>query len=278
MKRILFVLSFFISTLCAESPLHTKVLHTQVRVQTTKAGGSGTVIYSEKADEFFPTYIITCHHVIEDALRVEEKWDPLLGKPRKQEARQSVTVEFFNYGSTPHGKPPLTSGTVADIVTYDVDHDMALLRLRLSQQAKVAKLLPPGKVTEVIVGSPTVAVGCALLHDPVLTTGIITHLGDIIEYKDYWMSNAQIIYGNSGGGMFFVDGGEYFFIGLPSRIAITFGGQAITHMGYFSPITRVYDFFREQLFDFLIPGSTATEVSCKKARDEKKSLEERKLQ
>lgn len=256
------------------SELHQKVLFTQVRVKTDKAGGSGTVIYSRDAkvgadpNKFYSTYIITCHHVISDALKIETKWDPVLAQDRKRDVRQSVGVEFFNWKAVPHGKLPLTSGVFADIVAYDADHDMALLNLKLADPPSVASMLPESRIGEVVIMSPVVAVGCALLHDPIVTRGHVTHQGDIIELKDYWMSSAQTIFGNSGGAVF--TDGEFQFIGIPSRIDIAGWGSPVTHLGYFSPITRVYEFMKEQVFDFLIPGSTKTEKECESEREDKR--------
>ena len=174
------VLLFFAGSLIAANPLDA-VLQSQVRVRTPDSGGSGTVIYSKKTDDgFFSTYAITCWHVVDSAVTLEEKWDSLLQRDRKQEMKQPVSVEFFRWDAVPHGRSPLTSGTLADVVAYDQSHDMALLHLRLATQPMVAKMLPPDRITSVTVLSPVVAVGCALGHDPIMTTGTVTHLGDII--------------------------------------------------------------------------------------------------
>jgi S1-C subfamily serine protease len=259
------------------SGLQEQVLHTQVRVRTQTAGGSGTVIYAEKDGGFFSTYVITCHHVIEDALKVEEEWDSLLSKDKKVEHRQPVTVQLFQWAAVPHGKSPLTAGAEANIVAYDAKHDMALLHLRLADRPPVAKMLPLAQKEKIQIGAPTVAAGCALGHTTVLTKGIITGLGDVIDYKDYVLSTAQIIFGNSGGGLYLDLGGEYYFIGVPSRVAMSGWSSAVTHMGYSSPVWRVYQFLEEEMFDFLIPGSAKTEAQCAEARDAKRALEEKKL-
>lgn len=278
MKKLTFGLfALMIPAFAADiSALHRQVLYTQVRVRTDKAGGSGTVVWSQKAGDFYSTYVLTCHHVIDSALMVTTEWDSLLQRDRKQEKRSPVMVEFFNWAGVPHGKPPLTIGSLADIVAYNAKHDMALLHLKLAQPPIVAQSLSPGRIKEVVIGTSAVAVGCALLHDPILTTGIVTHQGDIIDYADYWMSNAQIIFGNSGGGMFVQLADNYFFVGIPSRVAVTGWSNAVTHLGYFSPINRIYDFYREQVFDFLTPGSLRTEAQCAADRDAKRKLEDRK--
>lgn len=274
--KLRFFLVFFGCLTWAADNLHQQVLYTQVRVRAEKAGGSGTVVYSERAGDYYSTYILTCHHVIDSAIRVESKWDPLVGRDRKQEMRQPVFVEFFRYDAVPHGKPPLTSGATAEIVAYNARHDMALLHVQLAQRPVVAPLLPPGAVKSIVIGSPVVAVGCALLHDPILTTGIVTHQGDVMDYADYWMSNAQIIFGNSGGGMFARLGEEYSFIGIPSRVDVAGWSGPITHLGYFSPISRVYQFFEDQVYGFMVPGAKVTEAQCEAARKVRREADEKK--
>ena len=256
--------------------LATQVLHSQVRVSTGKAGGSGTVIYSEESvgKETFDTYVLTCHHVIDDALTVRKEWDSRVGRERKKEYRQLVTVEFFDWDNVPHGSRPLNYSADATIVAYDASHDMALLKLKTIKQAPAVGALMSGDDAKSIqIGSPVVAVGAALGHDPVLTDGIITHMGDEIDFKDYWMSNAQIVFGNSGGAVFAETSTGYQFIGIPSRVAVTWG-TPITHLGYFSPITRVNDFFEEQLYCFLEKGHAHSSATCSKERAKRDKNEE----
>jgi len=262
-----------------EDNLHKMVLYTQVRVKVPTGsgvtGGSGTVIYSkpqEKDSPLFSTYVMTCHHVIEGAISLEDEFDPRIGKMRKRELKKEVTVEFFDY--MPDGRVDRTFSVQATIEAYNKLHDMALLKLKSVQEAKyVAKLYPPNQETKVRVGRKTVAVGCALLHDPILTEGMITHKGDIIDYAEYWMSNANIIYGNSGGAMFTAD--TYEFLGIPSRVAVIGWSSPVSYMGYFSPITRCYKFFIEQGFVFLF-DSSKTEAECLKENTARKEKAEQR--
>jgi len=258
--------------------LHKEVLHSQVRVKVGNGGGSGTIVYSEEGETKgeYNTYILTCHHVIEGAITVKTAWDSKLGRDVKKEFRQLVTVEFFDFENKSHGEVPVTYSTNGEIVAYDQAHDMALLKLRTIKRAvSVARLLPIDMITEIRIGSPSVAIGAALLHDPIITSGIVSHMGDEIDYKLYWMSTAQIIFGNSGGAMFYPSDGHYYFIGVPSRIDISGFSDAITHLGYFSPINRVYEFFTEQLHHFLIPQHEHSEADC---LDEMKKRKEKETQ
>jgi len=211
--------------------LFEEVLYTQVRVKVANTGGSGTVIYSEKNNKgVYSTYILSCFHVINDALQVKEDYDPRYGIDRKKEMRQLVTVEFFDYLNVPHGHRPVSSSVDADIECYDKDHDMALLKLRTkSKVTNVAKLYPRDKISNIQLMDRVIAVGAALLHDPIITSGRITHMGDQIDYKDYWLSNSAIIYGNSGGAIFTEIEGNYYFIGIPSRIDVAGWGVPICY-------------------------------------------------
>lgn len=261
--------------------LHEQVLYTQVRIivkgSKGAVGGSGTIIYSKEGKRGYSTYVLTCYHVIEEAISVRKEYDPKIGRDRKFEYRQVVTVELFDYKSVPHGRRPVSSSVDADIVAYDKTHDLALLKLRtVNKMPYVANLLPLEAESKLVIGTPCYAVGCALLHDPILTQGIITHIGDEIDYKDYWMSSAQIIFGNSGGAVFVFLDGKYYFVGVPSRIDIVGWGSPVTHLGYFTPVHRVYEFLKEQMFDFIY-DSKKTEEECEAERRKIKEAAEKRV-
>ena len=158
------------------SALREQVLYSQVRVKVGQSGGSGTIVYSEPSapgSATFNTYALTCHHVVDDAVTVKDEWDSKVGRQRKREVRQLVTVEFFDWSNVAHGNRPLNYSADAEIMAYDKDHDMAILRLRTIKRAPyIATLMPDGEQKALTIGSPVVAVGSALLHDPILTEGI----------------------------------------------------------------------------------------------------------
>ena len=52
---------------------HEEMFYPTVRVRTHKAGGSGTVVYSQECDGEVHTYIVTNHHVISDNVKIEKK-------------------------------------------------------------------------------------------------------------------------------------------------------------------------------------------------------------
>ena len=252
--------------------LHREVLYSQVRVSSSKGGGSGTVIASIPSANDYHTYVLSCHHVIDAAITVRKEWNPKLGREMKREYRQLLTVEFFDYTNVPHGHRPVNYSVDADLVAYDKDHDMAILKLRTVKPAEfVAPMCSAAEGKLMEVGAPVVAVGAALMHDPIVTFGAITHMGDEIDFKDYWMSSAQIIFGNSGGAMFAQLESGYKFLGIPSRVDVVGWGSAVSHLGYFSPIHRVYQFLDEQSLHFLIPGHAHTEADCEQELKKERS-------
>lgn len=234
---------------------HTQMLYPTVRVKTDGATGSGTVIYCEDRDEKnrYDTFIFTNHHVVSRAIRIVKKWNSLFGRNEDIEVTDHVTVEIFNYQG--QGK---TAGRVvydAEIVAYEESEDIALLRLTTPVKLKyVAKLVSRKGLTKLRMFDEVYAVGCSLGHPPIASHGMLTGLSDIIEHKNYWMMSAQIIFGNSGGSVFVHQDDTYYFAGIPSRIATSYN-QAIAHMAYFIPLTRIYTWLEKQHLNFIFDES-----------------------
>ena len=244
-----------------------------VRVRTKKAGGSGTVVYSKKHGEEVHTYVITNHHVIADSVKIEKKWDSVLKRKTDKEKLDTVFVEFFRYNNYSH-----TVGSFAveaDIVAYsevEGGQDWALLRVRDKENTAdwVANLFPLDDLDNVHIFDKSYAVGASLGHPPVASEGMITYMDDEIDSYKYWMSSAPTIFGNSGGAVYRLSGNRkiYEYIGIPSRISIQpmgFSADAITHMGYFIPIERIYKLLEENSYQFIYDDSISIE-DCNKLR------------
>ena len=255
---------------------HEEMFYPTVRVRTKKAGGSGTVVYSNKSDNEVYTYVITNHHVIADSIHVEKKWDPVLKKKTDKEILDTVSVEFFKYNNYSHS---IGSFAVeADIVAYsDVEggQDWALLRTRDKENIAdfVASIFPLSDINNIHIFDDCYAVGASLGHPPVASNGMITYMDDEIDHYKYWMSSAPTIFGNSGGAVYRYSPKRkhYEYIGVPSRISIQpmgFSADAITHMGYFIPINRIYDLLDANDYQFIYDSSKAIE-DCKESRKSK---------
>ena len=259
---------------------HEQMFYPTVRVRTKKAGGSGTVVYSKKHKDEVYTYVITNHHVIADSVKIEKKWDSVLKRKTDKEKLDTVFVEFFRYNNYSH-----TVGSFAveaDIVAYsevEGGQDWALLRVRDKENTAdwVANMFPLNDLDNVHIFDKSYAVGASLGHPPVASEGMITYMDDEIDSYKYWMSSAPTIFGNSGGAVYrWSDSRErYEYIGIPSRISIQpmgFSADAITHMGYFIPIERVYKLLEENDYQFIYDESKSIE-DCNKAREKKQAPE-----
>ena len=259
---------------------HEQMFYPTVRVRAKGAGGSGTVIYSQKHNDEVHTYVVTNHHVISNCINIVKKWNPVLKKKIDTEILDTVQVEYFRYNNYSHC---IGSFAVeADIVAYsDVQggQDWALLRVRDKENKAdwVANMFPLNDIDNVHIFDEVYAVGASLGHPPVASDGHISYMDDEIEHYKYWMSSAPTIFGNSGGAVYRWSGGrkQYEYIGIPSRISIQpmgFSADAITHMGYFIPIERVYKLLEENDYQFIYDESKSIE-ECKKARKEKQKPE-----
>lgn len=245
-----------------------QVMKPLVRVKTSMASGSGTVLYSEDREKSgeFRTFILTNHHVVGDAIHVRKKWDNLTGSWIYTEENEQVTVELFTY--LRNGKTVTSLPIKADIVAYKAEEDLALLELDYPVQVMYVAEIIPDEHLPIKMLQEVWAVGSSLGVDPIATNGHIMDLEFLIERKTYIMASAEIIYGNSGGAVFTRIGDKYYFVGVPSRIRVN-RGQALTHMGYFIPPERVKSFFKTQKLDFLL-DSEKTPTESFKEREELK--------
>ena len=256
--------------------MHKQILWPTVRIAAKDAWGSGTLIYS-KLDKKgkYHSYVLTCHHVVEANIIVKKKFDQKVGFDIKKETKIPVEVQFFHYENLSICRGSAGS-CKADIVCYDEDADIALLELkRTTAEGPVAYLLPKDKVDRVHVFDKVWACGAAMAHEPITTEGIINFMNEPMEWGiEYWMSNAQIIFGNSGGAIFKYSSSrdKFEFIGIPARIVVNMAGfsvDAITHMGFFVPVTKVYKMIDKYFYSFIYDEKTTYE-ECKEKRKKDK--------
>ena len=166
----------------------------------------------------------------------------------------------------------------ADIATYDPEEDLALLKLRDEDEAPaVATMYPKGEEPKLRIGTPVIAIGAALGENPIMTTGRLSQFAKEIDNREYWLQTAPTIFGNSGGAVYLEETSE--FIGVPARLAVAMLGyskDAITHLSYIVPITRVYKFLDDQLFRFIY-DSNFTEEGEAKTRQKRRREDELKI-
>jgi len=228
-------------------------------------------------DGDYSTYILTNEHVVDNNIKIEKRWNSVLKRDVRKEVLGTIEAHFFNYRWEQRAVG--ASAVEGDIVAWDKDEDLALVKLRSDEPAKAfVKLYPRGDERKLGIGTPTMAIGAGLGEPPVLTVGRLSQFGREIENREYWLQTAPTIFGNSGGAVFLEDTEE--FIGVPARIAVVmlgFSADAVTHLSYMIPITRVYNFLDDQMFRFIF-DSNYTEAGEETAREEKRKEEERKLE
>ena len=224
---------------------HIEMFYPTVRVRTQRAGGSGTVVYSKKnpVDGEVYTYVITNQHVVSDNIKVVKKWNPVLKRKVDTEILDTVSVEYFRYNN--YSNCIGSFAVEADIVAYsevEGGQDWALLRVRDTENTcdYVANLFPMNDIDDVHIFDPVYAVGASLGHPPIASEGIITYMDDEIDHYKYWMSSVA-----------------------PSG----FSSDAITHMGYFIPIERIYNLLDENNYNFIYDNDYTIE-DCAKLRGE----------
>ena len=101
---------------------HEQMFYPTVRVRTKKAGGSGTVIYSQKHNKEVHTYVVTNHHVITDCIHIIKKWNPVLKKKIDTEEKRNMwnrmNVELARWRTK--NIPALRDGRGIDIIRHEL--------------------------------------------------------------------------------------------------------------------------------------------------------------
>jgi len=268
------LLSFSVSVYADQiDEFHKMILYPTVRVRAGNSIGSGTIIASIKNGTRFDTFVLTNHHVIEDAIQIAEEWNPIKKKMEKKETRATIEVEQFKYQNL-----SLNTGTLlvlSDIVEWDKNHDLGLIRMRSDEYFQPAKLLPKDKIDKLRIFEPVIISGCGAGRSPFPTSGMIASLQDEIENLPYWMVTAPSVFGNSGGGTFLSN--SFDFVGIPSRGSVVFVGwapNAVYHMSYIIPISRIYKWLEETGWSSLNDSKAEShdkwlERKKKEVRDEK---------
>lgn len=275
-KQSLMVLPFlfFVNVLLADADLiqkkYEQMIYPIVRItsisETVISRGSGTIIFNEdrEKDGNIKTFILTNHHVIASSISIEKKWNSLKQAFCDTEVCEDVIVEVFNYNED--GKENGRTNYDAKIVAYDSDEDLALIQLNASVKiAHIAKLSDPSQKFRMF--DKVFAVGCPLGELPMPTEGQVTGLSKMIERKSFWSISANIAYGNSGGAVFAEKDNDFYFIGVPSRVASS-GFQIIPYMAYIIPMDRINNWFSHQKLDFLL-DKNKTPTECLKDRKTK---------
>lgn len=255
---------------------HESFLYPVVRVRGSKGTGSGTVIYSEQDPQNegeHITLILTNHHVVDGNISYKEEWDSVLKRNIKKEFIEKADVDVFEYAklSLVEG----TNGKKADIIAYDKNHDLAILKLESVKQLQyVAQIIPKNEVRNLKLYMSVAVTGCSLAHEPFTNFGNITYLREIIEQRDYIMTNCNQVFGNSGGALFLNEQKiKNYFLGVPSRITgiqLGFGIDIMTWMGFCCHPMRIYQFFEEQELLFLYDNSDDYHSAMDRRKEKKK--------
>jgi len=253
--------------------LHEKILYPVVRVRTKKAGGSGTIIYSDLvpgSEDEYESYVLTCHHVVDDLISVDKNyWDEVLKAKRPKEVVSQAQVEVFEYKYI--SEVDSSKGYRADIIGYSSHaggKDLAILKLDTPKQMPHVAKVFMGDSREILCLEEMFVSGCSLGHDPFASHGEITCVNEDIDNHRYFMANAPSVFGNSGGAAF--RGQDLTLIGVTARVSVVslgFSADIMTWMEFSVHPEELQEFFEEQHLQFLVDDKY-TSTECFEKRKE----------
>ena len=206
--------------------------------------GSGTLVRSthDRRTGRTENYVLTAWHVVRNIHA---------DTPRSKREGVEVTI----YGDT--GDQSVVRG---QLVAYKPDIDVAVLRLDTDRVfPNVARVLSATDAEHVRVWDEVFAIGCPLGNDPIPTRGVVASTRNVIDGTNYWMINAPTYYGNSGGGVYLLDGRT--LCGVFSKI-YTHGRTSpvvVPHMGLCTPMSTIRAWLAEEgLAHVIDDGQTST--------------------
>lgn len=141
---------------------------------TGQSCGTGTIIDARGGEAL----ILTCGHLFRDSQ----------GKGR-------IEVDLF--GPQPAGRIP------GELLHYDLEKDLALLKVRTSVPVRAARIAPPG--FQIAKGARVVNVGCNNGELPTVRSAHVTALDKFLGPANLVVSGLPV-QGRSGGGLFTTDG------------------------------------------------------------------------
>ena len=199
--------------------------------------GAGAIVYSRpNATGAYETYVLSAFHVVSEVVKKDgdsETRDPV--DVRAQEAGDAAVVEVQ-----------------ADVVSYQEDLDLVLLKLRSDRRfAHITRLAPREKLKAMGRFTPIYTVGCPLGHDPMPSKGEITNLSKDVNGRRFWIVSAPTIFGNSGGGVFLADTRE--LVGVCSMVCVYHNliPVPVSHMGVMVPGEVVLDWLDSQYLHYV---------------------------
>lgn len=224
------------------------------------------------------TYVLTCHHVIRDCIKQNDRWDPLEKSSKKVEQLLPVSVETFRYDG--HGRHLQTVTTSADIVAYSLfgdqwsfEGDLALLKLKVPVEITAASLISEQHFEdEVRALDEVVMVGCPDASEvPLPSTGHVASLSEVRAGIGLMLSQVFGNPGSSGSAVyrFSPERSRYEVIALHS---LTDGRGSLTNVGRGNFLRlgvqapEIHKFLRIHKLSYLVESERSAESGTKTAK------------
>ncbi len=186
-----------------------KLLTSSVRLRVEDAKfvshGTGTIIDAREGEAL----VITCGHLF-----------------RESKGKVPIRVELFEAG--PQGVRVVDT-VPGDVITYDLNRDVALVSIRPNHPVCVAPVAPPR--TQIARGDRVASVGCSNGEDPTIRATRVTWLDKYQGFPNIETTGAPVI-GRSGGGLFNEDG---------QLVGVCFAADEDGNKGLYAGLESIHD-------------------------------------
>jgi S1-C subfamily serine protease len=219
-----------------------RILRSTVRIWGGQRGGNqgtGVAIFSEQRsdpdDKGFYTYIVTCAHVVQSA--------------------KTVKIEQFEYVND----KVITSTTTyekCNVVASDEKLDLAIVEVRTDKRfPATVPVISTEDLGRMSLNDPVFAAGCPLSSEPFVTNGNISSFN--MPNNHHFQITAPIVFGNSGGGAYTIDGK---LIGIVSAVRMIPNGSPYPHAGMVVPSWMLRSWAQKLRFGFIVGVADGTSL------------------
>lgn len=182
-----------------ETVVRIKVKNHLSRPRATIGFGSGTIVHSTPDESI----ILTCAHIF----HIEEIRKPIKPSEFPLEVRVDLFDGRLSGGRTPKLNPAQTD-IVAEVIDYDPQSDVGLIRIRPGRRLPFAKVVPPGWEPQEKMKMTTL--GCSEGNDATAWSTWVTRSTIRLKTQHGVYEGTECAYpplqGRSGGGLFTLDG------------------------------------------------------------------------
>jgi len=235
-----------------------ELIKSTVKVETRTSFGTGVILFSGQCqdvskDSHYYTYIVTCAHVVHDSKKVQVRQFSYLDN-------REIVDEISSRGT---------------VLLTDESRDLAIIEMKSNRKiGRAVSMVTKEDYQKMVVDDPIFAVGCPLGYPPYITRGNVACFDVPDHYGtpgNHIMISAPVMFGNSGGGAYTVDGK---LLGIVRLLGGSPDGHIYNSAGFIVPVWVLDSWLRASEFGFILGEKDSSIEKMHEARAQEQKTQE----